>query len=129
MLDLQCHSIDASTRLSVKFSSAEEVAAQSQKAAELAADKKRQIDSEQITPRIEVSLPPSAKIVKRTDKQLNFAVGSGQAAELARAITMTLEAAGWKSTTNVLIRSSEMLVLRKTTFGCGCPTVILASSG
>jgi len=101
MLELQLQSVDELTRVALKYSSAESVEQQSQRASELAAAKQKELQMSQVVPSIELKLPATLKIAKTTDKEIQFKVAAGMARNLAKTLTAALQAEQWKATVNV----------------------------
>jgi hypothetical protein len=101
MLELEMHTVDEMTRVALTFTGAEEVAAADQRARELAAAMKSKAEAEKVVPDVSVRLPSSAKVAKKDEQQIDFAVKNGRGREFARALTKSLEADGWKATVNV----------------------------
>ena len=101
LLELEMHSVDEMTRVALTFTGSEEVAAADQKAGELAAAMKAKAEAEKVVPEVSVRLPASAKVAKKGEKQIDFAVKNGRGRDFARALTQSLEADGWKATVNV----------------------------
>jgi len=101
MLELQLQSVDELTRVALKYSSAEAVHQQSQRASELADAKQKQLQMSQVVPNIELKLPATLEIAKKTDNEIQFTVAAGMARNFAKTLTAALQADQWKATVNV----------------------------
>jgi hypothetical protein len=101
LLELEMQTVDEMTRVALTFTGAGEAAAADQRASELAAAMKSKAEAEKVVPDVSVRLPSSAKVAKKDEQQIDFAVKNGRGREFARALTKSLEADGWKATVNV----------------------------
>lgn len=111
MLELQLNTVDGKSRGLLQFSTAAQVA---EKDAKLKAEReRRQAEANKPKPKLSIKLPPGAKGVEASTREIEFTVAIGKAKHAVESIQKQLAADGWKAEDATLTAMFGTVTMKK----------------